>query len=112
MKELSKHFPAVDFVFAENKKVSLAPENYLFKVGINHSLFLYLLILTKLDNWNSKYSSPLWAFDVNDVMEYMLRGFRLTIVLLICMQHTKVPGAYCLGFFKNQDSTTLLGGKR
>lgn len=55
VKELSKHFPAVDFVFAENKKVSLAPENYLFK-------------------------------------------------------HTKVPGAYCLGFFKNQDSTTLLGG--
>ncbi|KAG0617623.1 hypothetical protein M758_4G003500 [Ceratodon purpureus] len=54
-KELGKHFPPVDFVFAENKKVSLAPENYLFK-------------------------------------------------------HTKVPGAYCLGFFKNQDATTLLGG--
>ncbi|XP_024381443.1 aspartic proteinase nepenthesin-1 isoform X2 [Physcomitrium patens] len=54
-KELGKHFPLVDFVFAENQKVSLAPENYLFK-------------------------------------------------------HTKVPGAYCLGFFKNQDATTLLGG--
>ncbi|XP_024392664.1 protein ASPARTIC PROTEASE IN GUARD CELL 1 isoform X2 [Physcomitrium patens] len=25
-------------------------------------------------------------------------------------KHTKVPGAYCLGFFKNQDATTLLGG--
>jgi len=25
-------------------------------------------------------------------------------------KHTKIPGAYCLGIFKNQDPTTLLGG--
>ena len=27
------------------------------------------------------------------------------------LQHTRVPGAYCLGVFKNQDATTLLGGR-
>ncbi|CAM6019432.1 unnamed protein product [Sphagnum balticum] len=53
--ELNKHFPTVDFVFDNNKMVTLAPENYLFK-------------------------------------------------------HTKIPGAYCLGVFENQDPTTLLGG--
>lgn len=35
-KELSKFFPPVSFVFAGNKKVFLAPENYLFKV--RHSI--------------------------------------------------------------------------
>jgi hypothetical protein len=30
--ELNKHFPTVDFVFDNNKMVTLAPENYLFKV--------------------------------------------------------------------------------
>ncbi|CAM6042171.1 unnamed protein product [Sphagnum compactum] len=53
--ELNKHFPTVDFVFDNNKMVTLAPENYLFK-------------------------------------------------------HIKIPGAYCLGVFENQDPTTLLGG--
>lgn len=31
--------------------------------------------------------------------------------LYFLLQHTKVRGAYCLGFFKNQDETTLLGGE-
>ncbi len=30
---------------------------------------------------------------------------------LFCLQHTKIPGAYCLGVFENQDPTTLLGGR-
>ncbi len=30
--ELYKHFPTVDFVFDNNKMMTLAPENYLFKV--------------------------------------------------------------------------------
>ena len=36
--EVGRHFPTVDFVFAENKKVSLAPDNYLFKVGHSTTL--------------------------------------------------------------------------
>ncbi|KAJ7944487.1 Aspartic proteinase-like protein 2 [Quillaja saponaria] len=53
--QLSKSFPAVDMVFGNDLKLSLSPENYLFR-------------------------------------------------------HSKVRGAYCLGVFKNADSTTLLGG--
>ncbi|KAI6689090.1 hypothetical protein NL676_025918 [Syzygium grande] len=54
--KLSEVFPKVDMVFGDKQKLSLSPENYLFK-------------------------------------------------------HTKVPGAYCLGIFQNEnDETTLLGG--
>ncbi|KAF8025033.1 hypothetical protein BT93_F2018 [Corymbia citriodora subsp. variegata] len=54
--KLSEVFPKVDMVFGDKQKLSLSPENYLFK-------------------------------------------------------HTKVPGAYCLGIFPNEnDETTLLGG--
>ncbi|KAJ6833029.1 aspartic proteinase CDR1-like [Iris pallida] len=54
--ELSKAFPKVDMVFGNGQKLTLSPENYLFR-------------------------------------------------------HSKVPGAYCLGVFKNgKDPTTLLGG--
>ncbi|XP_073102029.1 aspartic proteinase 36 isoform X3 [Elaeis guineensis] len=53
---LSKIFPEVDMIFGNGQKLSLSPENYLFR-------------------------------------------------------HSKVRGAYCLGFFHNgQDATTLLGG--
>ncbi|KAM1073766.1 hypothetical protein TB2_018415 [Malus domestica] len=52
----SDTFPAVDMVFGNGQKLTLSPENYLFR-------------------------------------------------------HSKVPGAYCLGIFKNgKDPTTLLGG--
>jgi hypothetical protein len=34
----------------------------------------------------------------------------ISLGVLLCLQHTKIPGAYCLGIFKNQDPTTLLGG--
>nr|CAD1837878.1 unnamed protein product [Ananas comosus var. bracteatus] len=54
--DLSKTFPTVDMVFGNGQKLSLSPENYLFR-------------------------------------------------------HSKVEGAYCLGFFQNgKDPTTLLGG--
>ncbi|KAJ7952793.1 Aspartic proteinase-like protein 2 [Quillaja saponaria] len=53
--QLSKSFPAVEMVFGNSLKLSMSPENYLFR-------------------------------------------------------HSKVRGAYCLGIFKNGDSTTLLGG--
>ncbi|XP_010933525.1 aspartic proteinase 36 isoform X2 [Elaeis guineensis] len=54
---LSKIFPEVDMIFGNGQKLSLSPENYLFR-------------------------------------------------------HSKVRGAYCLGFFHNgQDATTLLGGQ-
>ncbi|KAK1410298.1 hypothetical protein QVD17_36833 [Tagetes erecta] len=54
--KLSETFPSVEMVFGEGHKLSLSPENYLFR-------------------------------------------------------HSKVRGAYCLGFFQNgKDPTTLLGG--
>ncbi|KAG0559873.1 hypothetical protein KC19_10G135800 [Ceratodon purpureus] len=52
---LSSYFPSIDFVFGDDKAISLAAENYLFR-------------------------------------------------------HPKHAGAYCLGFFQNEDSTTILGG--
>jgi len=51
--ELGKHFPTVDFVFAENKKVSLAPENYLFKVGYSTRIDKKILTIRFLSEQKS-----------------------------------------------------------
>ncbi|KAH7523701.1 hypothetical protein FEM48_Zijuj06G0039700 [Ziziphus jujuba var. spinosa] len=86
--QLSKIFPEVDMVFNNGQKWSLSPENYLFRI----LLLSIQSLIASIQSLN--FFFPLFS----------------TSLFLWPLKHTKVSGAYCLGIFKNADSTTLLGG--
>lgn len=80
--------------------VSLAAENYLFRVLIR----TFHLTMASI------------YFISFHVLRLQLMNSRLHLisvqpdVVCMCNQHTTHPGAYCLGVFQNEDSTTILGG--
>ena len=108
--ELSKTFPVVNMVFGNGQKLSLSPENYLFRVSI--FLFpLLCLLLLNLPCWNDMFGG---ASTVHATLCLICCDWLFFLHLIwfhVCVKHSKVHGAYCLGIFQNEkDPTTLLGG--
>ena len=86
--QISKSFPVVEMVFGNGHKLSLSPENYLFRVSYVIKSLLSLVVFLG------------WSIFLS-----------LFFMWLSFMKHSKVRGAYCLGVFSNgNDPTTLLGG--
>lgn len=107
-------------VFGNRQKLSLSPEDYLFRVTFCPEFLLksrmfcwwqiwHIMILKIFRIIIIQTKSSIYVY----IIVYLSSGvlsFFWSSFYSSSLKHTKVSGAYCLGIFQNADPTTLLGG--